>query len=75
MGPVGLFAYSRHPNYFGELCVWAGVWVMAGPAAWRACGGLAALSPLFAYLLITQLSGAGGSWVRVCGWRHGGDVV
>eukprot|EP00887_Chlorella_sp_A99_P007495 scaffold2.g7495.t1 len=56
MGPVGLFAYSRHPNYFGEMALWAGVLVLAGPEVWRRCAWAAA-SPLFTYWLIRHLSG------------------
>lgn len=56
MGPVGLFAWSRHPNYFGEMCVWAGLFVMAGPAVWRLCPWTLA-SPLFTFVLIRFLSG------------------
>lgn len=25
----GLWRYTRHPNYFGDFCVWWGVWVVA----------------------------------------------
>ncbi|KAL4855947.1 hypothetical protein ACK3TF_003705 [Chlorella vulgaris] len=56
MGPVGVYAYSRYPNYFGEMCVWAGLFVMAGPAVWMRCPWTVA-SPLFTYLLVRHMSG------------------
>ncbi|KAL4425018.1 hypothetical protein ABPG77_001796 [Micractinium sp. CCAP 211/92] len=56
MGPVGLYAWSRYPNYFGEMCVWAGVFVMAGPTVWRRCPWTIA-SPLFTFALLRFLSG------------------
>lgn len=34
---VGLWRYSRHPNYFGECTFWTGVWLMgvaAEPSSW-----------------------------------------
>jgi steroid 5-alpha reductase family enzyme len=42
----GLWRYTRHPNYFGDACVWWGVWlvvVVAAPGAlwWTAVGPLA----------------------------------
>jgi steroid 5-alpha reductase family enzyme len=28
----GLWRYTRHPNYFGDVCVWWGLWLVALPA-------------------------------------------
>ena len=53
---TGLWQYSRHPNYFGEIVLWAGIAVMALPvlSGWQ----LATLvSPVFVFLLLTKVSG------------------
>lgn len=52
----GLWRYSRHPNYFGEIVLWLGVAVMAWPTfeGWRYVG---LISPVFVTLLLTKISG------------------
>lgn len=52
----GLWAWSRHPNYFGEIVLWTGVALMASPAmqGWQWLGWA---SPLFVCWLLTQVSG------------------
>ena len=52
----GLWAWSRHPNYFGEIVLWVGVAVIALPvlSGWQY---VSLVSPLFVYLLITRASG------------------
>ncbi|MDH3306080.1 MAG: DUF1295 domain-containing protein [Acidimicrobiia bacterium] len=52
----GLWAWSRHPNYFGEITLWAGVAIMALPvlSGWR---WATLISPVFVFLLITRVSG------------------
>ncbi len=53
---TGLWAWSRHPNDFGEITLWFGIAVLAIPAldGWQ----LATLiSPLFVFVLLTRISG------------------
>jgi steroid 5-alpha reductase family enzyme len=53
---TGLWAWSRHPNYFGEIMLWTGIAVMALPvlSGWR---WVTLISPIFVYVLITRVSG------------------
>ena len=52
----GLWAWSRHPNYFGEACFWWGLWLMALPAAGWA-GAWTVVSPLMITWLLLKVSG------------------
>jgi steroid 5-alpha reductase family enzyme len=50
---TGLWAYSRHPNYFGECCIWWGLYTIALAAgAWWAI-----VSPILMTLLLLKVSG------------------
>lgn len=53
---TGLWAWSRHPNYFGEITLWTGIAVMALPvlSGWR---WVTIVSPFFVTLLLTRVSG------------------
>jgi steroid 5-alpha reductase family enzyme len=53
---TGLWALSRHPNYFGEIMLWSGIALLAAPALqdWQY---LTLVSPLFVYVLLTRISG------------------
>jgi steroid 5-alpha reductase family enzyme len=53
---TGLWAWSRHPNYFGEITLWLGMAIIAVPvlSGWR---WVTLISPVFVFLLITRVSG------------------
>ena len=53
---TGLWAWSRHPNYFGEITLWVGVAVVSFPAmvGW---GYVGLVSPVFVFALIRYVSG------------------
>ena len=51
---TGLWRYSRHPNYFGEVLVWWGIGIFALGASY---GWLACVGPLVITALIIFVSG------------------
>jgi steroid 5-alpha reductase family enzyme len=53
---AGLWAWSRHPNYFGEITLWIGIAIIALPIL-RGWQWLTLISPLFVILLLTRISG------------------
>lgn len=53
---TGLWAWSRHPNYFGEIVLWIGVAIIALPVL-RGWQLVTLISPLFVTLLLTRVSG------------------
>lgn len=50
----GLWAYSRHPNYFGEVTQWWGVWLVALSVPY---GWFGIIGPLTITFLILKVSG------------------
>lgn len=50
----GLWAYTRHPNYFGEVTQWWGVWLiaLAVPGGW-----MGIIGPMIITILILKVSG------------------
>ena len=68
---VGIWAYSRHPNYFGEMAMWWGVFVSCIPtynASVASYGYVGLLSPLLTMAILLFLSGVpsaeGAAWSR-----------
>ncbi|MBF88785.1 MAG: hypothetical protein CMG75_03830 [Candidatus Marinimicrobia bacterium] len=52
----GLWSFSRHPNYFGEIILWFGIALIALPTL-SGSQFATLISPLFVFLLLTRISG------------------
>jgi steroid 5-alpha reductase family enzyme len=50
----GLWRYTRHPNYFGEVTQWWGVYLIALATPW---GALGVIGPVTITMLIVAYSG------------------
>jgi len=53
---TGLWARSRHPNYFGEILLWTGIAVIALNTL-TGVEYITLISPVFVYILLTRMSG------------------
>jgi steroid 5-alpha reductase family enzyme len=51
---LGLWKYTRHPNYFGESVMWWGIFFIAISADW---GWIAVMSPVVITTLLLKVSG------------------
>jgi steroid 5-alpha reductase family enzyme len=53
---TGVWKFSRHPNYFGNVCVWWGIWLVAMDGNtdvwWTVCG------PLVNTIMLTSVLGS-----------------
>lgn len=50
----GLWRYTRHPNYFGEVTMWWGIWLLVATIPFSYVG---LISPLMITFLILKVSG------------------
>jgi steroid 5-alpha reductase family enzyme len=60
-GPVmerGLWRYTRHPNYFGDACVWWGLWLVAGLGSGWPAGLATVLAPVAMTYFLVFATGA-----------------
>ena len=53
---TGLWSYSRHPNYLGEILLWSGIAIMS-VSSLQGLQYLTLISPLFVYILLVYISG------------------
>ncbi|OYU72369.1 MAG: hypothetical protein CFE32_23950 [Alphaproteobacteria bacterium PA3] len=51
---TGLWRYTRHPNYFGDVCTWWGIWLVAAETT---AGLYSIIGPLILTFLLTRVSG------------------
>ena len=75
-GPVldtGLWAWTRHPNYFGDACVWWGVWLVGAGASGLVPALATVIAPLAMTFFLVAVSGVRLTEQRMVG-RPGWDA-
>ncbi|WP_141015101.1 DUF1295 domain-containing protein [Nocardioides sambongensis] len=55
---TGLWRYTRHPNYFGDACVWWGIWLAGGLASGWVVGLATVLAPVAMSFFLVEATGA-----------------
>lgn len=55
---TGLWGWTRHPNYFGDACVWWGIWLVGGLASGWLPGLLTVAAPLAMTHVLRNVTGA-----------------
>jgi len=68
---TGLWSISRHPNYFGEISLWFGLYISSS-SVFSGAQYMAVLSPLAVMMLITRLSGI--PLLEAAGLKKWGDL-
>ncbi|GAA1477224.1 DUF1295 domain-containing protein [Nocardioides aestuarii] len=54
----GLWGWTRHPNYFGDACLWWGLWLVGGLASGWLPGLLTVVAPIAMTFFIRNVTGA-----------------
>jgi steroid 5-alpha reductase family enzyme len=55
---TGLWAWTRHPNYFGDACIWWGLWLAGGLASGWGPALVTVVSPVLMTLFVRNVTGA-----------------
>lgn len=55
---TGLWGWTRHPNYFGDACVWWGLWLVGGLASGWIAGLATVIAPLAMTWFLSEATGA-----------------
>ncbi|WP_408897637.1 DUF1295 domain-containing protein [Nocardioides sp. R1-1] len=55
---TGLWAWTRHPNYFGDACVWWGLWLVGGLGSGWVAGLATVVAPLAMTWFLSEVTGA-----------------